>query len=150
MLNACLMVNEKYITPQSGRSESARIIAPKLLEAAMPNICKLSSITIAAASLVTTAAPARTVSIPFSPANFSHPLDTTNTYFPLIAGTTFTSKADTHGGCEVDVTTVTYDTRVIDGVTTRVVHDQVFDGDTCTTAPEALTEETFDYYAQDD
>ena len=115
----------------------------------MQNLCKLSSIAIAAACLIPTAAPARTVSIPFSAANFSNPLDISNIYFPLIAGTTFTSKADTHGGCEVDVTTVTYDTRVIDGVTTRVVHDQVFDGDTCTTDPSALTEDTLDYYAQD-
>ena len=108
-----------------------------------------SSLTLAAVLVAPAPVAARTVSIPFSAANFSHPLDITNTYFPLIAGTTFTSKADTHGGCEVDVTTVTYGTRVIDGVTTRVVHDQVFDGDTCTTSPEALTEETLDYYAQD-
>lgn len=64
--------------------------------------------------------------------------------------TTYTSKSATADGCEVDVTTVTYQTRVIDGVTTRIVHDAVYDGASCTTAPSALTEDTLDYYAQDD
>jgi hypothetical protein len=95
------------------------------------------------------AAHARTINTTFTPANFSNPLNITNTYFPLVSGTTYTYKADTPDGCEVDVMTVTYDTRVIDGVMTRVVHDQVFDGETCTTAPSALTEDTLDYYAQD-
>jgi hypothetical protein len=109
----------------------------------------LSLAALAAGFLASTGAGARTVSIPFSPANFSNPVDITNTYFPLVAGTTYTYKSATVDGCEVDVMTVTYDTRVIDGVTTRVVHDQVFDGTTCTTAPSALTEDTLDYYAQD-
>ena len=103
-----------------------------------------------AAALATFPAHARTITIPFSASNFSDPLDIDNTYFPLVEGTTYTSKAATTDGCEVDVTAVTSDTRVIDGVTTRVVHDQVFDGETCTTAPAALTEDTDDYYAQDD
>jgi len=109
----------------------------------------MSAIAVVAPFLATTPAIATRVSIPFSPANFSDPLTIDNTYFPLPAGTTYTSKSDTSDGCEVDVTTVTYDTRVIDGVTTRVVHDQVFDGSSCTTAPAALTEDTLDYYAQD-
>ena len=92
---------------------------------------------------------ARTVSIPFNAANFTDPLTIDNSYFPLAAGTIYTSNATTQDGCEEDVTTVTYDTRVIDGVTTRVVHDQVFDGENCTSDPAALTEDTSDYYAQD-
>jgi hypothetical protein len=104
---------------------------------------------IAATLLVASTASARTISIPFSASNFPDPLNIDNSLFPLVAGTTFTYKADTKDGCEVDVTAVTYNTRVIDGVTTRVVHDQVFDGDTCTTAPAALTEDTLDHYAQD-
>lgn len=98
---------------------------------------------------VATPADARTVSIPFSAANFSDSLTIDNGYFPLVAGTIYTSKATTSDGCEEDVTTVTYDTRAIDGVTARVVHDQVFDGETCTSDPGALTEDTSDYYAQD-
>lgn len=92
---------------------------------------------------------ARTISTQFSAANFSDPLAIDNTYFPLVPGTTFTYEATTKDGCEADVMTVTNDTRVIDGVTTRVVHDQVFEGDSCTTAPSALAEDTLDYYAQD-
>jgi len=48
------------------------------------------------------------------------------------------------------VVTVTGETRVLDGVTTRVVHDQAFEGETCTTAGSALVEDTLDYQAQDD
>jgi hypothetical protein len=109
----------------------------------------VSMIALAAAALTAVPAHARTVTIPFSASNFSNPLDIDNVYFPLVPGTTYTYRADTGDGCEVDVTTVTNDTRVIDGVTARVVHDQVFEGDTCTTAPSALAEDTLDYYAQD-
>ena len=112
------------------------------------HLCRISVIAFAAA-LATSPAHARTITIPFSASNFSDPLDIDNTYFPLVAGTTYTYEADTTDGCEVDVTAVTNDTRVIDGVTTRLVHDQVFDGETCTTAPAALAEDTNDYYAQD-
>lgn len=107
-----------------------------------------SSLSVAVA-ITASAASGRTVSVPFSASNFSDPLDISNTYFPLVAGTTFTYRAATKDGCEVDVFAVTYQTRVIDGVTTRVVHDQVFDGGTCTTDPSALTEDTLDYFAQD-
>jgi len=109
----------------------------------------ISSLAVAIALLAPGAAHGRTVSIPFSASNFSDPLTIDNTYFPLVPGTTYTYKADTGDGCEVDVFAVTYDTRVIDGVTMRVVHDQAFEGDTCTTDPSALTEDTLDYHAQD-
>ena len=115
----------------------------------MLSLARTSPLAIAAALLVSTAAVARTVTIPFSPANFSDPLDIDNRYFPLLPGMTWTYKAETSDGCEVEVMTVTNDTRVIDGVTTRVVQDQVFEGETCTTDPSALTEDTLDYYAQD-
>jgi hypothetical protein len=115
----------------------------------MLKLTTASSLVLAVALLAPAVAHARTVTIPFSPVNFSDPLAIDNSYFPLVAGTTYVSKENTADGCEVDVSTVTYDTRVIDGVTTRVVHDQVFDGETCTTAPSALTEDTLDYYAQD-
>jgi len=115
----------------------------------MRRLAIVSSLALAAA-LLPSGAVARTISIPFSAANFSDPLTIDNSYFPLVAGTTYTYKAETPDGCEVDVVVVTYDTRSLDGVTTRVVHDQVFDGETCTTAASALTEDTLDYYAQDD
>lgn len=103
-----------------------------------------------AAALLPQAATARTVSIPFSASNFSNSTTIDNIYFPLVPGTTYTYKADTKDGCEEDVVAVTYQTQVIDGVETVAVHDQVFDGETCTSAAAALTEDTFDYYAQDD
>ena len=102
-----------------------------------------------AAALLATPAVARTISIPFSAANFSNSLDIDNSYFPLEPGTIFTYKGETPDGCEVVVTTVTSDTRTIAGVTTRVVHDTAYEGATCTTDPSALVEDTLDYYAQD-
>jgi len=109
----------------------------------------VSAIAVAVSFFGTSPAAATRISIPFSAANFSDPLTIENAYFPLIAGTTYTSEADTGDGCEVDVMTVTYDTKVIDGVTARVVHDSVYDAATCITAPATLTEDTLDYYAQD-
>jgi len=89
----------------------------------MRRLAIVSSLALAAA-LLPSGAVARTISIPFSAANFSDPLTIDNSYFPLVAGTTYTYKAETPDGCEVDVVVVTYDTRSLDGVTTRVVHDQ--------------------------
>lgn len=66
----------------------------------------------------------------------------TNTYFPLIPGTTLQLKGQTEDGEEVIVIEVLDDTRQVAGATTRVVLDRVFlDGE--------LIEETFDWYAQD-
>jgi len=113
-----------------------------------PHLCAVAAISLAAAVLAT-GADARTVSLPFGASNFSDPLDIDNTYFTLEPKTAFTYKAEGADGCEVDVTTVTNRTRTIAGVTTRIVHDQAFEGDTCTTDPSALVEDTFDYYAQD-
>jgi hypothetical protein len=100
--------------------------------------------------MIATAAPARTIDTSFSASNFSEPLTIDNSYFPLVPGTVLTYKAETKDGCEVDVFTVTNDTRIIAGVTTRVVHDTAYEGDTCTTDPSALVEDTLDYHAQDD
>lgn len=103
----------------------------------------------AAAFLTAGSALARTIELAFSASNFSEPLDIDNSYFPLEPGTTFTYKAETKDGCEVDVVTVTNDTKVIAGVTTRVVRDTAYEGETCTTDPSALVEDTLDYFAQD-
>src|SRR4029450_9508102 len=92
-------------------------------------------------------APARTVTIPFSASNFSDPLDTDTPYFPLIPGTTWIYKAETVDVCEVVRTHVTNDTKVLAGVTVRVLHDQAFEGETCDDVE--LVEDTFDYHAQD-
>jgi hypothetical protein len=115
----------------------------------MLKLTPASSLALAAALLVAGTADARIVSIPFSASDFSNSTDIDNRYFPLIPGTTLTYKASTADGCEVDVFTVTSNTRELDGVTTRVVHDQAYEGATCTTADSALVEDTLDYHAQD-
>jgi len=74
------------------------------------------------------------------PANFLSPAATAqnpNPYFPLVPGTVWTYA----GGGEVDVVTVTDRTRVIDGVTTIVVHDVGSVGG-------VVEEDTEDYFAQ--
>jgi hypothetical protein len=110
-----------------------------------------TSASLAISALLLTPAAASAANIPanFNPANFSNPLTINNIYFPLVAGTTYIYREATEDGCETDVMAVTYETRVIAGVTTRKVHDQVFDGQACTSDPSALTEDTLDYYAQD-
>lgn len=66
----------------------------------------------------------------------------TNPYFPLIPGTTFTYRSETDEGVETNTVEVTHDTKTILGITATVVHDRVYlDG--------VLTEDTFDWYAQD-
>jgi hypothetical protein len=66
-----------------------------------------------------------------------------NPYFPLVPGTEFTYRSKTRDGIETEVMRVTDRTKVIQGVTTRVVQDDVrLDG--------VLTEHTFDWFAQDE
>lgn len=110
----------------------------------------VTSIFAAGCAMIPSGAQARTVETTFSATNFSDPLTIDNNYFPLVPGTTLTYEADTKDGCEVNVFTVTSDTRQIDGVTTRVIHDQAYESDACTTDPSALVEDTLDYHAQDD
>ena len=64
-----------------------------------------------------------------------------NEFFPLVPGTRFEYIGETDEGTETNVVEVLEETRVVNGATARVVHDQVFlDG--------ALIEDTFDWYAQ--
>jgi hypothetical protein len=74
------------------------------------------------------------------PASFTTTID--NPYFPLKPGTTYIYEGPTSQGFIHNSMEVTANTKLIDGVTTVEVHDQVFtDG--------ALTEDTLDWYAQD-
>jgi hypothetical protein len=66
----------------------------------------------------------------------------TNEWFPLTPGTTYEFEGDTDAGLETTVVEVLAETKMIQGVTATVVHDQVsLDGE--------LIEDTFDWYAQD-
>src|SRR5262245_30889000 len=64
-----------------------------------------------------------------------------NVYFPLVPGTTFRYESRTADGLETESFTVTFRTKVIQGVRVRVVEDVVrLDG--------VITEHTFDWLAQ--
>ena len=65
-----------------------------------------------------------------------------NKWFPLPVGRTWIYTGTKDGKPALDVVTVSARTRVIDGVTTRVVDDRLF-------LDNALEEKTADYYAQD-
>ncbi len=77
---------------------------------------------------------------PFDPNNFVKTID--NPYFLLTPGTTFTYRGETEGTPTRGVTKVTWKTKEILGVTTTVVRDRVYE-------EGVLTEDTFDWYAQD-
>jgi hypothetical protein len=65
-----------------------------------------------------------------------------NAYLPLTPGRTLTYRGKLDGESAKDVFRVTGQTKVILGVTTTVVHDQVF-------IKGELVEDTFDWFAQD-
>jgi len=65
-----------------------------------------------------------------------------NPFYPLIPGTIFEYRSETDAGIETNTVEVTHDAKTILGIAATVVHDQVFlDGE--------LTEDTFDWFAQD-
>src|SRR5262245_32066845 len=75
------------------------------------------------------------------PEDFVKTID--NPYMPWIPGTTWVFEGVSDGQRERNVVEVTDHTRVVMGVTTTVVHDQVF------AANGDLAEDTMDWYAQD-
>ena len=74
------------------------------------------------------------------PANFSPTV--TNRFFPLTPGKTLVYTGTKDGEKALDLVAATSRTRVIDGVTTRVVQDRLY-------LDNVLAERTSDYYAQD-
>jgi hypothetical protein len=74
------------------------------------------------------------------PVNFQIVID--NPYYPLVPGTTYKSIEKSGKDTAENEVTVTHDTRVIMGVTCVVVHDVVRE-------KGRISEETFDWYAQD-
>jgi hypothetical protein len=67
----------------------------------------------------------------------------TNPLFPQVPGRTYVYTGTKDGKAALDVVTPTSKTRVIDGVTTRVVQDRLY-------LDNLLEERTADYYAQDE
>ena len=89
------------------------------------------------------------INIPFVASNFSDPLDIDNRFYPLVVGTQTVFKATGAGGCEEFRMVVTNTTRVIAGVTTRVVHDEAYEDPECDGLGLILVERTDDWFAQD-
>ena len=79
----------------------------------------------------------------FNADNFHNSTTIDNQYFPLVPGTRFTYKGTAQKEPVVDIVTVTRNTPTINGIETIEVRDQVFESD-------VLTEDTLDWYAQDD
>jgi hypothetical protein len=79
----------------------------------------------------------------FNEGNFHNPTTINNPYFPLAPGARYTYKGAVQKEPVVDIVTVTRNTPTIDGVITIEVRDQVYESD-------VLTEDTLDWYAQDD
>jgi hypothetical protein len=83
-----------------------------------------------------------------APADYNPDVDSTdfvvgvdNPYFPLVPGTVYHYEAQTEDGMETETAEVLSDTKKILGITATIVHDQVF-------LEGSLTEDTFDWYAQ--
>lgn len=74
---------------------------------------------------------------------FTNPTEIDNKYYPLESGTTFTYEGTKDGQPTRDVFAVTNETKVIEGVTTRVIHDNLY-------VNGNLSEKTDDWFAQDD
>jgi hypothetical protein len=103
----------------------------------------LASLTQAvAASGPSSAAPAPTCPT-FNPSNFDSPTSITNPYFPLTPGDLYTYSGYRKQQSVVDTVYVTSKTPKKDGVRTVEVRDRVYESG-------ILTEDTLDWYAQDD
>ena len=79
----------------------------------------------------------------FNAGNFHKSTTIDNRYFPLVPGMRFTYKGAVQKTPVVDTVTVTHKMPTIDGVKTIEVRDRVFEDG-------VLTEDTLDWYAQDD
>ncbi|MDQ5870337.1 MAG: hypothetical protein M3530_11515 [Thermoproteota archaeon] len=89
------------------------------------------------------ALPAQASAITFNKSNFHDPLKIDNKYFPLKPGATMIyNGTDEDGEPTRDEFSVTNDTKVILGITTRVVHDNAY-------VKSDLEETTDDWFAQD-
>jgi len=85
----------------------------------------------------------RTDGIVFDKDNFSNSLNIDNKYFPLKPGTRLIYEGTSDGEPTKDVFVVTYQTKEILGVTTRVIHDTAY-------VNGQVSEVTDDWFAQDD
>ena len=108
----------------------------------------------AGAVLAMSTASAGTYEVDFDSATFSNPTQVDNMYWPLLPGTTAVYAAETEDGCEVNMVTVTPDTKddfaaPYDGITAIVVEDLEWLSEECD-GEYTLMEKTTDWFAQDD
>ena len=81
--------------------------------------------------------------VPFRAVNFHHPTQIDNEYLPMVPGTQHVYTGTTSGGAHQIVSTVTDLTKVVDGVTARVILEvDIQDGQ--------VTESELTLFAQDD
>src|SRR3954453_14281693 len=81
--------------------------------------------------------------VPFSAGNFHHPTRIDNRYLPMVPGTQLVYRGTANGGAHQVVFTVTDLTKVVAGVTTRVIYDvDIQDGE--------VAEAELAFFAQDD
>jgi hypothetical protein len=86
--------------------------------------------------------PAAAKEIPTFPGAGNFVAQITNPYLNFAPGRVFTYRTETAAGTEINTVEVTTQTKMIEGVATTVLHDQVFlNGE--------LSEDTFDWMAQD-
>ena len=78
----------------------------------------------------------------FDPCNYSNDGIVNNPHFTLTPGTTYTYEGKTEDGKEKNIVMVTNETKEILGINATVVWDRVW-------LEDELTEETFDWFAQD-
>jgi hypothetical protein len=94
-----------------------------------------------ATGAATTSLPEGSKPFKINPADFTAEID--NPYFPIVPGSRWIFReTDAEGAKRKVVVTVTNDTKTIIGIETRVVHDIV-------TEDGQVTEDTYDWYAQD-
>jgi hypothetical protein len=74
--------------------------------------------------------------------------ESNNPYFPLVPGTAFHYESETEDGLETQDFTVTFNTKIIQGITTRVVEDIVRVVEDIVRLEGVIIEHTFDWFAQ--
>lgn len=98
----------------------------------------------------TAATAAKTFDTTFDPANFSsNPTAIDNGYWPLPAGYTYVYEAESEDECEYNTIFVSAKAKTVMGLDMVVVEDLEFLDEDCD-GGAVLTEETDDWYAQDD
>jgi hypothetical protein len=115
----------------------------------------LAAAAVLSIALPQSAAAGGVIKIAFDADNFDTPLDIDNPFLPMEENTTQIYKAEGVDGCEVNVVTVTDDTKPITipgnaTIQVRVVEDLAYEDTECDGADDnELVEKTFDWFGQD-